>query len=138
MKPVIISIILIFIGVFAIFNISSEFEKPLLRTYSLLPSSQRIVSAAEKKPLRDVKDSESTMNVSTVENFMSEYNTRSNEELRDKIKQIMKEASEKNLFNKSNKGNISDEEKINLLQIVRLNTALYQLLIERELESSKM
>lgn len=74
----------------------------------------------------------------TVESLMEDYNSKSNEELRRTIKQLGKLLDDHDLINKSNTGQLTEAQKRELIMIVRLNTALNRLLIDRALESSRI
>ncbi|HEX7674563.1 MAG TPA: hypothetical protein VF412_10340 [Bdellovibrio sp.] len=70
----------------------------------------------------------------TVNSIMDQYRTLSESELRAEIVRVSQIAESRDLYEKANSGRISQIERRDLAQIIRINTALHHLLIDRELE----
>ena len=72
----------------------------------------------------------------TVNSIMNQYRTFNEEDLRSEIVRISQIAESRNLYDKANSGRITQVEKRDLAQIIRIDTALHHLLIDRELENN--
>lgn len=94
--------------------------------------------AAENTGLHDIGtvQKDAFFELPTVNSIMDQYRTFSESELRAEIVRISQIAEGRNLYEKANSGEISKIERKDLAQIIRINTALHHLLIDRELEEN--
>lgn len=70
--------------------------------------------------------------IDTVDSLISQNKSLSENELREKVHLIKKTMESRKLIAKANEGTITKEERIQLVYYVRLNTALYHLLLDKQ------
>lgn len=129
-----IFLLLILIGIGLVIHAKTKkykIDTVLLQTISSESRMEDIKKATRSK-LQDkiMEVAKNNGNVPTVENILSQYRTLSVREVRWYVDENMRVALENGLFKKSTR---TVEEEKELLYVIRLNTALHQLLIENEL-----
>lgn len=79
-------------------------------------------------------EEETSDDVASVQELMSTYQTWESKDLRNELSKIEHLSDAHNIYEKVNRGMVTDEKRKFLLNVIRNKTAIYKLLIERQLK----